>query len=106
MTFKSQIEGQLQKSTTGLIVVSQSEASVALFNLLIITLASLKLEKSEQPDWCHVCRDGGALLVHLLFTICASPHLWQEAVDSDRKNRINNTRGGNELSQKDVWAQP
>lgn len=64
MTFKSQIEGQLQKSTTGLIVVSQTEASVALFNLLIITLASLKLEKSEQPDWCHVCRDGGALLVY------------------------------------------
>lgn len=64
MTFKSQIEGQLQKSTTGLIVVSQSEASVALFNLLIITLASLKLEKSEQLDWCHICRDGGALLVY------------------------------------------
>jgi len=71
-------------------------------------------------DWCSVCSNAGTVPVRsgeegaeqegetldLPVHLCSNPHLWSQALGSDRKNEIADTSGQNEFPPQGGWAQP
>jgi len=73
---------------------SRGEESVRFGDLRV---ASLLFAEGAEPEG-----DALYLQVHLR----SNPHLWSQALGSDRKNEITDTSGQNEFPPQGGWAQP